>query len=48
MASSASESSLDDLSNDDAWETELEIALLSETFICLLFAIAVTDSAHAT
>ncbi len=28
MASVASDSSLDDLSIDDAWETELEIALL--------------------
>ncbi|VDM19095.1 unnamed protein product [Hydatigera taeniaeformis] len=31
MASSASGSSLDDLSADDAWETELEIALLKGT-----------------
>ena len=28
MASVASDSSLDDLSIDDTWETELEIALL--------------------
>ncbi|KAL5107659.1 TBC1 domain family member 23 [Taenia crassiceps] len=31
MASSASESSLDELSADDAWETDLEIALLKGT-----------------